>query len=79
VDQLRDAIEEAVARGDEAVRRVEVAVGFLGWTKAAGRAKAVATLRAVSRRRLAWPAWTFTGIRDGMMLIECLSGCYNAI
>jgi exocyst complex protein 7 len=29
VDQLCDAIEEAVARGDEAVRRVEEVVGFL--------------------------------------------------
>ncbi|KAF8653725.1 hypothetical protein HU200_061837 [Digitaria exilis] len=53
VDQLRDAIEDAVARGDEAVRRVEEAVGFLGRTKAAGRARvrrlteAAAALRAV--------------------------------
>lgn len=41
VDQLRDAIEKAVARGDEAVRRVEEAVGFLGRTtsKAAGRGR----------------------------------------
>uniref|UniRef100_A0A0D9YSE1 Uncharacterized protein n=1 Tax=Oryza glumipatula TaxID=40148 RepID=A0A0D9YSE1_9ORYZ len=37
VDQLCDAIEEAVARGDEAVRRVEEVVGFLGQTKAIGR------------------------------------------
>ncbi|KAK3123882.1 hypothetical protein QOZ80_8AG0637520 [Eleusine coracana subsp. coracana] len=53
VDRLRDAIEEAAARGDEAVRRVEEAVGFLGRTKAAGRARvrrlteAAAALRAV--------------------------------
>ncbi|KAF0898099.1 hypothetical protein E2562_001760 [Oryza meyeriana var. granulata] len=53
VDQLRDAIEEVVARGDEAVRRVEEAVGFLGRTKAAGRGRvrrlteAAAALRAV--------------------------------
>ncbi|CAO2192113.1 unnamed protein product [Urochloa humidicola] len=53
VDELRDAIEEAVARGDEAVRRVEEAVGFLGRTKAAGRGRvrrlteAAAALRAV--------------------------------
>ncbi|KAL6858969.1 hypothetical protein ACP4OV_017971 [Aristida adscensionis] len=53
VDQLRDAIEEVVARGDEAVRRVEEAVGFLGRTKASGRARvrrlteAAAALRAV--------------------------------
>uniref|UniRef100_A0A0E0QLB1 Exocyst subunit Exo70 family protein n=1 Tax=Oryza rufipogon TaxID=4529 RepID=A0A0E0QLB1_ORYRU len=53
VDRLRDAVEEAVARGDEAVRRVEEAVGFLGRTKAAGRgrvrrlAEAAAALRAV--------------------------------
>uniref|UniRef100_A0A0E0LWY6 Exocyst subunit Exo70 family protein n=1 Tax=Oryza punctata TaxID=4537 RepID=A0A0E0LWY6_ORYPU len=53
VDQLRDAIEDAVARGDEAVRRVEEAVGFLGRTKAAGRGRvrrlseAAAALRAV--------------------------------
>ncbi|KAK3122170.1 hypothetical protein QOZ80_8BG0666010 [Eleusine coracana subsp. coracana] len=53
VDLLRDAIEEAAARGDEAVRRVEEAVGFLGRTKAAGRARvrrlteAAAALRAV--------------------------------
>ncbi|TVU05121.1 hypothetical protein EJB05_48272, partial [Eragrostis curvula] len=50
---LREAIEEAVARGDEAVRRVEEAVGFLGRTKAAGRGRvrrlteATAALRAV--------------------------------
>ena len=53
VDQLRDAIEEVVARGEEAVRRVEEAVGFLGRTKAAGRGRvrrlteAAAALRAV--------------------------------
>ncbi|CAL4999736.1 unnamed protein product [Urochloa decumbens] len=53
VDQLRDAIEDAVARGDEAVRKVEEAVGFLGRTKAAGRGRvrrlteAAAALRAV--------------------------------
>ncbi|CAO2207287.1 unnamed protein product [Urochloa humidicola] len=53
VDELRDAIEDAVARGDEAVRRVEEAVGFLGRTKAAGRGRvrrlteAAAALRAV--------------------------------
>ncbi|TKW11227.1 hypothetical protein SEVIR_6G220000v4 [Setaria viridis] len=53
VDRLRDAIEEVVARGDEAVRRVEEAVGFLGRTKAAGRGRvrrlteAAAALRAV--------------------------------
>ncbi|CAO2169683.1 unnamed protein product [Urochloa humidicola] len=53
VDELRDAIEEAVTRGDEAVRRVEEAVGFLGRTKAAGRGRvrrlteAAAALRAV--------------------------------
>ncbi|WVZ92155.1 hypothetical protein U9M48_038242 [Paspalum notatum var. saurae] len=53
VDQLRDAIEEVVARGDEAVRRVEEAVGFLGRTKATGRGRvrrlteAAAALRAV--------------------------------
>ncbi|KAL6646189.1 hypothetical protein ACP70R_017797 [Stipagrostis hirtigluma subsp. patula] len=53
VDELRDAIEEVVARGDEAVRRVEEAVGFLGRTKAAGRGRvrrlteAAAALRAV--------------------------------
>jgi len=53
VDQLRDAIEEVVARGEEAVRRVEEAVGFLGRTKAAGRGhvrrltEAAAALRAV--------------------------------
>ncbi|CAD6216827.1 unnamed protein product [Miscanthus lutarioriparius] len=37
VDQLRDAIKEVVARGKEAVRRVEEAVGFLGRAKAAAR------------------------------------------
>ncbi|OEL36410.1 hypothetical protein BAE44_0002572 [Dichanthelium oligosanthes] len=53
LDQLRDAIEEVVTRGDEAVRRVEEAVGFLGRTKAAGRGRvrrlteAAAALRAV--------------------------------
>jgi hypothetical protein len=53
VDQLRGAIEEVVARGEEAVRRVEEAVGFLGRTKAAGRGRvrrlteAAAALRAV--------------------------------
>lgn len=53
VDQLRDAIEKVVARGEEAVRRVEEAVGFLGRTKAAGRGRvrrlteAAAALRAV--------------------------------
>jgi hypothetical protein len=79
MDQLCDAIEEAVARGDEAVRHVEEAVRLLGRTKAASRAEAAAALHTVSRRRLAWPVWTFTRIRDGMMLIECLSGCCNAI
>jgi exocyst complex component 7 len=40
VDQLRDIIKEAVARGDEAVRRMEEAVSLLGRTKAADRAHA---------------------------------------
>jgi hypothetical protein len=48
VDQLRDAIEEAVARGDEAAWRVEEAVGLLSRTKAVGHAEAVTALRVVS-------------------------------
>jgi hypothetical protein len=38
VNQLHDAIEEAVAHGDEAARCVEEAVGFLSRTKPAARA-----------------------------------------
>jgi exocyst complex component 7 len=53
IDQMRGAIEEAATSGNEAVRRVEEAVGFLSRTKATGytrvrrRTEAVAVLWAV--------------------------------
>ncbi|KQJ99003.1 exocyst complex component EXO70A1 [Brachypodium distachyon] len=59
VDRLRDAIEDAVARGDEAVRKVEEAVGFLGRTgssKAAGRGRVRRLTEAASALRAVYEA-----------------------
>ncbi|CAM0911967.1 unnamed protein product [Alopecurus aequalis] len=74
VDQLRDAIEEAVARGDEAVRRVEEAVGFLGRTtsKAAGRGRVRRLTEAASALRAVYEteaeAMRFEGPLDEALL-----------
>ncbi|KAM0908057.1 hypothetical protein ACQ4PT_015695 [Festuca glaucescens] len=74
VDHLRDAIEEAVARGDEAVRRVEEAVGFLGRTtsKAAGRGRVRRLTEAASALRAVYEteaeAMRFEGPLDEALL-----------
>jgi hypothetical protein len=74
VDQLRDAIEEAVARGDEAVRRVEEAVGFLGRTtsKATGRGRVRRLTEAASALRAVYEteaeAMRFEGPLDEALL-----------
>uniref|UniRef100_A0ACD6AI08 Uncharacterized protein n=1 Tax=Avena sativa TaxID=4498 RepID=A0ACD6AI08_AVESA len=74
VDQLRDAIEQAVARGDEAVRRVEEAVGFLGRTtsKSAGRGRVRRLTEAASALRAVYEteaeAMRFEGPLDEALL-----------
>ncbi|KAM3189748.1 hypothetical protein ACQJBY_068175 [Aegilops geniculata] len=74
VDQMRDAIEDVVARGDEAVRRVEEAVGFLGrtTTKAAGRGRVRRLTEAASALRAVYEteaeAMRFEGPLDEALL-----------
>ncbi|CAD6257449.1 unnamed protein product [Miscanthus lutarioriparius] len=72
VDQLRDAIEEVVARGEEAVRRVEEAVGFLGRTKAACRGHVRRLTEAAAALRVVYETeaeeMCFEGLLDDALL-----------